>query len=106
MVESMANVELNTEYSEDIEYPSEATVGDQSLRAIPKNSPSEPNLPLPSPVELRRDIAQLAYEFYLRRGRLSGHDLDDWLDAERIVLSRFIRNANQTGDSPHAKKTR
>jgi hypothetical protein len=29
------------------------------------------------------DIARRAYELYLRRGGDHGHDLDDWLQAER-----------------------
>jgi len=30
-------------------------------------------------------IATKAYELYEQRGRLDGHDLDDWLNAEAIV---------------------
>ena len=30
-----------------------------------------------------RDIARRAYELYEKRGREHGHDLDDWLQAER-----------------------
>ena len=29
------------------------------------------------------DIARRAYELYEQRGRDDGHDLDDWLQAER-----------------------
>ena len=29
------------------------------------------------------DIARRAYEFYLARGCADGHDVDDWLSAER-----------------------
>lgn len=29
------------------------------------------------------DIAHRAYELYLARGQEHGHDLDDWLQAER-----------------------
>lgn len=29
------------------------------------------------------DIAQQAYALYLARGRKDGHDLEDWLQAER-----------------------
>ena len=41
-----------------------------------------------SDVQPRRDpikdaIAQRAYELFLARGREHGHDLDDWLQAER-----------------------
>ncbi len=29
-----------------------------------------------------QDIAQLAYQFYEERGRVDGHDVEDWLRAE------------------------
>ena len=32
------------------------------------------------------DIAQRAYALYEARGREEGHDLDDWLQAERELL--------------------
>lgn len=32
-------------------------------------------------------IAERAYELYQKRGQSHGNDLDDWLEAERIVLS-------------------
>ena len=36
----------------------------------------------------REEITQVAYEFFERRGRIPGHDLEDWLEAERIVAER------------------
>ncbi len=38
--------------------------------------------------EIRRRIEKLAYELYQRRGRQDGHDCQDWLEAERLTLSR------------------
>jgi hypothetical protein len=35
------------------------------------------------PIELQ--IQQRAYELYEQRGRTDGHDLDDWLQAEREI---------------------
>ena len=32
-------------------------------------------------------IAKRAYELYLQRGSVSGHELDDWLDAEAELSS-------------------
>jgi len=34
----------------------------------------------------REQIATRAFELFLQRGREDGHDLDDWLQAEREVL--------------------
>ena len=31
------------------------------------------------------EIATLAYELYEARGRHGGHDMDDWLEAERLL---------------------
>ncbi len=39
-------------------------------------------------MNLHDEIARVAYELYLKRGCVHGHDLDDWLEAELIVLSR------------------
>ena len=33
-------------------------------------------------------IQQRAYELYLKRGQKSGHELEDWLQAERDVRNR------------------
>ncbi len=38
-------------------------------------------------------IAERAYELYQSRGQYHGGDLDDWLEAERIVLSERSSSA-------------
>ena len=35
------------------------------------------------------EIAQLAYCFYEIRGRTDGHDVDDWLAAERELTHHY-----------------
>ncbi|HXG52433.1 MAG TPA: DUF2934 domain-containing protein [candidate division Zixibacteria bacterium] len=84
------------------EYPPEATVGDQSLRGLPGVVEQEPLPSSPPRADLRPLIARLAYEIYLSRGKQHGHDLDDWLEAERIVLARFARS--RSGDSGDGKE--
>ena len=37
-------------------------------------------------------IAQVAYELYEERGRVDGHDLEDWLNAEAIVRKEDQRS--------------
>jgi hypothetical protein len=40
-----------------------------------------------SPVKVDREaVIKLAYELYMRRGGEAGHDVEDWLAAERILL--------------------
>ena len=40
------------------------------------------------PVVSRDDIARVAYELYLQRGRVDGHALEDWIKAEAILRQR------------------
>ena len=40
------------------------------------------------PVFDEQEIARVAYQLYERRGRIEGHDFDDWLRAEEIVRQR------------------
>ena len=37
----------------------------------------------------RDDIAQLAYHLYETRGQRDGHDVDDWLSAEREFTHHY-----------------
>jgi Protein of unknown function (DUF2934) len=39
-------------------------------------------------IPIERQIRQRAYELYERRGRADGHELDDWLQAERGIKGR------------------
>jgi len=39
-------------------------------------------------MDLHEEIAAVAYELFKSRGFIPVRDFDDWLDAERIVLSR------------------
>jgi len=42
-----------------------------------------PTSPAQAPTPDGRDIARRAYELYLARGCDAGHDVEDWLRAER-----------------------
>jgi len=48
-------------------------------------SSTDPTLDPPS---LHQKIAECAYELFRKRGQVQGHDLDDWLEAERMVLAK------------------
>lgn len=41
--------------------------------------------------KVREMIGKKAYELYEKRGREQGHDLDDWLEAEKLVKTRKKR---------------
>lgn len=38
---------------------------------------------------IRQRVAEMAYELYLKRGQVHGHDLEDWFEAERLILSEL-----------------
>jgi hypothetical protein len=44
-----------------------------------------------SSTEVREMIARRAYEIYERRGYVPGHDKEDWFQAEREILNRFMK---------------
>jgi hypothetical protein len=48
----------------------------------------ESAVPAAEPQNLEAAIALRAYELYQKRGGQGGHELDDWLEAERQVLGR------------------
>ena len=50
---------------------------------------NEPTVLIPT----ERQIQQRAYELYEQRGRTDGHDLDDWLQAERGIKGRQAKAA-------------
>jgi Protein of unknown function (DUF2934) len=52
------------------------------------NQPQATGVVAPAQVssDLRAVIAERAYELYKKRGGQNGHELDDWLEAEREVL--------------------
>jgi hypothetical protein len=41
---------------------------------------------------IESDIARRAFELYCDRGREDGHDVDDWLNAEREL--RYVSNSS------------
>lgn len=63
---------------------SERQTGSQSTTAS-----SEPGLSL---VEYNARIARKAYDLFERRGRNEGHDVEDWLEAERLVKEELLQH--------------
>jgi hypothetical protein len=53
---------------------------------------------------LRAKIAQKAYELYEKRGRSTGMESEDWLEAERIVLGELKTQANPKRTKPAPRK--
>ncbi len=47
--------------------------------------------PAPETID-QETVTSLAYELYLRRGGEHGHDVEDWLRAEQILLEQQKRS--------------
>jgi hypothetical protein len=65
-----------------------------SLREVEREREIETNPHVenqPSGTITQEEIAQRAYALYEARGREDGHDLDDWLEAERELLEQRSR---------------
>lgn len=52
-------------------------------------------------MNLHEEIARIAYELYEKSGYLNGRDAENWLDAERIVLTR---HASQDIEEPEGEE--
>jgi hypothetical protein len=46
--------------------------------------------------EINRMTQQKAQELYEKRGRIPGHEMDDWLEAERIVKKELQTETSRT----------
>jgi Protein of unknown function (DUF2934) len=44
---------------------------------------------------LHDEIARVANELYKKRGRAHGHELEDWLAAEKIVTEKHERHPSE-----------
>jgi hypothetical protein len=57
--------------------------------------------------ETREQIAKLAYEIYEKSGRVAGRDLQNWLAAEKTVLSnRAVGERRSPGSRQRAATSR
>jgi len=58
-----------------------------------------------SEVKFREEIVKVARDLFEKRGRVEGHDLDNWLEAERIVMSQHRQRENLEAEIPAKKMT-
>jgi hypothetical protein len=50
------------------------------------------------------EIARVARELYEKSGKIEGRDLDNWLEAERIVMERYKEQENLETETSSSKK--
>lgn len=72
----------------------EARTQEAATTAAQRKTQSAGTTPSPpfiiSDEELYERVACKAYELYQQRGEESGHDLEDWLTAERLVNEELL----------------
>jgi len=58
-------------------------------------------------INLHTEIAKVAFELYEKSGWVEGRDLDNWLEAEKLVISRYKRQERRKyARSPFVKVIR
>lgn len=55
-------------------------------------------------MNLHNEISKVAFELYRNSGRMEGHDLDNWLEAERVVMERYKKQEKMGAKIPAPKK--
>ena len=55
-------------------------------------------------MDLYEEIAKVAYEIYEKSGYIEGRDLDNWLEAERVVTAYIIREKKSEKKAGAKKK--
>jgi len=50
-------------------------------------------------VEFYARVARRAYDLFERRGREEGHDVEDWLEAERLVKDELLQHNDEAATS-------
>jgi hypothetical protein len=53
---------------------------------------------------ISEEVARVAYGLYEKRGKAQGHDVGDWLEAERIVMRTHARESG--GEAKVIKSTK
>lgn len=55
-------------------------------------------------MNLNSEIEKMAYELYEKSGKVECRDLDNWLEAERIVMARYKGQENLRAESSSSLK--
>jgi hypothetical protein len=55
--------------------------------------------------KLEEEIRQVAYELYIKSGCIPGRDLDNWLEAENIVMIKYgLKSGQEEGQTSEEEK--
>jgi len=56
-------------------------------------------------VTLHQEIVKVAHDLFERSGRVEGHDLDNWFEAERVVMTQHREQEKLQAKIPAKKMT-
>ena len=54
--------------------------------------------------KLYDEIARVAHELYEKRGRIHGYHLEDWIEAEKIVMERHAKEIGSVAEGIKATR--
>jgi len=52
------------------------------------------------------EVARVAYELYEKRGGIHGYDVEDWVEAQEIVIERHAKRAESKAEAAKPATTR
>jgi hypothetical protein len=55
--------------------------------------------------QFEEQIARKAYELFEQRGREAGHEVDDWLEAERMVTNEIEQSKTRHRDRSTTRRS-
>jgi Protein of unknown function (DUF2934) len=64
----------------------------KKIALVPPNQNGTRSMLAGRPTDIEYQINRRAYELYSARGGESGHDLDDWLQAEKEIMHAGLRS--------------
>lgn len=57
-------------------------------------------------MDIKDEISKVAYEIFVKSGCTPGRDMDNWLEAEKIVMEKYAKLKTVTEEKPtKSKKT-
>lgn len=68
---------------------SQPTAKPRAKQAVAASPPAPPHNPIELPDGMWERVTMKAYELWEQRGYREGHDLEDWLEAEAIVMEEI-----------------
>jgi len=79
------------------------------LHPDPQRNPLQrkTNHSLPKPIPRMRTLSYAAYQIHIERGGTYGHDVDDWLQAQRELFEKYANTSrnDESGDGINPRRS-